>query len=108
FLQFDTSIRSVVCTTNAVESINARIRRAVNARGHFPTDAALPDALAVLNEQVAAAQADGSGGEPFVEEILEFRLSMLLVVQITLRISLSKARKGTNSAQAFSHSLMMA
>lgn len=40
FLQFDTSIRSVVCTTNAVESINARIRRAVNARGHFPTEAA--------------------------------------------------------------------
>ena len=40
FLQFDTSIRSVVCTTNAIESINARIRRAVNARGHFPTDAA--------------------------------------------------------------------
>ena len=38
----------------------------------------------------------------------EFRLSMLLVVQITLRISLSKARKGTNSAQALSHSLMIA
>jgi transposase-like protein len=37
FLQFDNSIRSVVCTTNAIESINARIRRAVNARGHFPT-----------------------------------------------------------------------
>jgi hypothetical protein len=31
----------VICSTNAVESINARIRRAVNARGHFPTDAAL-------------------------------------------------------------------
>ena len=28
------------CTTNAIESINARIRRAVNARGHFPTEAA--------------------------------------------------------------------
>jgi len=40
FLQFDNSIRSVVCTTNAIESINARIRRAVNARGHFPTEAA--------------------------------------------------------------------
>jgi putative transposase len=39
-LQFDNSIRSVVCTTNAIESINARIRRAVNARGHFPTEAA--------------------------------------------------------------------
>ena len=40
FLQFDTSIRTVVCTTNAMESVNARIRRAVNARGHFPTEAA--------------------------------------------------------------------
>jgi putative transposase len=35
FLQFDNSIRMVVCTTNAIESINSRIRRAVNARGHF-------------------------------------------------------------------------
>ena len=25
----------MICTTNAIESINARIRRAVNARGHF-------------------------------------------------------------------------
>jgi putative transposase len=40
FLQFDNSIRTVICTTNAIESINARIRRAVNARGHFPTEAA--------------------------------------------------------------------
>ncbi len=27
-------------TTNAIESINARLRRAVNARGHFPTEQA--------------------------------------------------------------------
>lgn len=40
FLQFDTEIRRVICTTNAIESINARIRRAVNARGHFPTEQA--------------------------------------------------------------------
>ena len=40
FLQFDTEIRTVICTTNAIESINARIRRAVNARGHFPTEQA--------------------------------------------------------------------
>jgi putative transposase len=38
FLRFDTEIRTVVCTTNAIESINARIRRAVNARGHFPNE----------------------------------------------------------------------
>jgi transposase-like protein len=40
FLQFDTEIRTIVCTTNAIESINARIRRAVNARGHFPNELA--------------------------------------------------------------------
>ena len=40
FLRFDTEIRTVVCTTNAIESINARIRRAVNARGHFPSEQA--------------------------------------------------------------------
>jgi putative transposase len=40
FLQFDTEIRTVICTTNAIESINARIRRAVNARGHFPNEQA--------------------------------------------------------------------
>jgi hypothetical protein len=36
FLRFDREIRTVICTTNAIESINARLRRAVNARGHFP------------------------------------------------------------------------
>jgi putative transposase len=40
FLQFDQDIRTVMCTTNAIESINARIRRAVNARGHFPNEQA--------------------------------------------------------------------
>ena len=40
FLQFDRDIRTVICTTNAIESINARLRRAVNARGHFPTEQA--------------------------------------------------------------------
>ena len=40
FLSFDTEIRKIVCTTNAIESVNARIRRAVKARGHFPNEAA--------------------------------------------------------------------
>ena len=40
FLQFDKKIRTIIYTTNAIESINARIRRAVNARGHFPTEQA--------------------------------------------------------------------
>lgn len=40
FLAFDAEIRKVVCSTNAIESVNARIRRAVRARGHFPNEAA--------------------------------------------------------------------
>jgi transposase-like protein len=40
FLSFDVEIRKIVCTTNAIESVNARIRRAVKARGHFPNEAA--------------------------------------------------------------------
>jgi len=40
FLRFDQEIRTVICTTNAIESINARLRRAVRARGHFPTEQA--------------------------------------------------------------------
>jgi putative transposase len=37
FLGFDKEIRTLICTTNAIESLNARFRRSVKARGHFPT-----------------------------------------------------------------------
>ena len=40
FLAFDVEIRTIVCSTNAIESVNARIRRAVRARGHFPHEQA--------------------------------------------------------------------
>ena len=38
FLAYDVEIRKVIRTTNATESINARYRRAVRARGHFPNE----------------------------------------------------------------------
>ncbi|SDN35422.1 Transposase (or an inactivated derivative) [Cryobacterium flavum] len=40
FLSYDPEIRQVICSTNAIESLNARYRRAVRARGHFPTEQA--------------------------------------------------------------------
>ncbi|WP_426623020.1 IS256 family transposase [Leifsonia sp. McL0607] len=40
FLDYDIEIRRVICSTNAIESLNARYRRAVRARGHFPTEQA--------------------------------------------------------------------
>jgi len=58
FLQFDTEIRTVICTTNAIESVNARFRRAVNARGHFPTEQA---ALKCLYLTVMSLDPTGKG-----------------------------------------------
>jgi transposase-like protein len=40
FLDYDIEIRTVICSTNAIESLNARYRRAIKARGHFPTELA--------------------------------------------------------------------
>jgi len=37
---YDLEIRTVICSTNAIESLNARYRRSVRARGHFPTELA--------------------------------------------------------------------
>lgn len=41
FLDSDLEIRRVLSTTNAIESLNARYRRAVRSRGHFPSQAAM-------------------------------------------------------------------
>jgi transposase-like protein len=40
FLDYDPEIRRVLCSTNAIESLNARYRRAIKARGHFPSEQA--------------------------------------------------------------------
>jgi transposase-like protein len=40
FLDYDVEIRKIICSTNAIESLNARYRRAVRVRGHFPNDQA--------------------------------------------------------------------
>lgn len=40
FLGFHQDVRRVIYTTNAIESVNARIRKAVKARGHFPNEQA--------------------------------------------------------------------
>ena len=45
FLEFPAELRRIVYTTNSIESLNARFRRAVRHRGHFPTEQA---ALKVL------------------------------------------------------------
>jgi transposase-like protein len=38
FFAFPPAIRRVIYTTNAIESVNAQVRKIVKTRGHFPTD----------------------------------------------------------------------
>jgi putative transposase len=38
FFAFPPDIRRVIYTTNALESVHARIRKVIKTRGHFPTD----------------------------------------------------------------------
>jgi putative transposase len=40
FFAFPPAIRKVIYTTNAIESVNARLRKILKTRGHFPTDEA--------------------------------------------------------------------
>ncbi|MFG1329521.1 IS256 family transposase, partial [Xanthobacter autotrophicus] len=50
FYAFPAEVRRILYTTNAIEALNAKLRRAVRARGHFPTDeAALKLLFLVLN-----------------------------------------------------------
>ena len=50
FFAFPDEVRRIIYTTNAIESLNAKLRRAVRARGHFPTDeSALKLLFLVLN-----------------------------------------------------------
>lgn len=45
FLAYDVEIQRVLVSTNAIESLNTRYRRAVGARGHFPTEQAALNCL---------------------------------------------------------------
>jgi putative transposase len=50
FFAFPDDVRRIVYTTNAIEALNSKLRRAVRARGHFPSDEAATKLLfLVLN-----------------------------------------------------------
>jgi putative transposase len=50
FFAFPDDVRRIIYTTNAIESLNAKLRRAIRTRGHFPTDeSALKLLFLVLN-----------------------------------------------------------
>lgn len=60
FLDYSPEIRRVIYSTNAIESLNARFRRATRARGHFPNEQA---AMKCLYMVVRSLDPTGTGQE---------------------------------------------
>ena len=38
FFAYSAEVRKMIYTTNAIKSVNAKLRRSVRSRGHFPSD----------------------------------------------------------------------
>ena len=55
FFAFPEAVRRMIYTTNAIESLNAKIRRAVRTRGHFPSDDAATKLLYLVLNHAAQA-----------------------------------------------------
>ena len=54
FFAFSATIRRAIYTTNAIESLNSTVRRAVRAHGHFPSDRAAAKLVFLALRNVAA------------------------------------------------------
>ena len=52
FFAFPLAVRRIIYTTNAIEALNAKLRRAVRTRGHFPNDEAATKLLYLVLRQV--------------------------------------------------------
>jgi putative transposase len=61
FLEFDTAIRRVIYTTNAIESINFQLRKITRNRGHFPSDEAAIKLLYLGIRNITGRHIDGEG-----------------------------------------------
>jgi len=48
FFTFPDEVRRIVYTTNSIEALNSKLRRAVRARGHFPNDEAATKLLYLI------------------------------------------------------------
>ena len=54
FFAFPPAVRKVIYTTNAIESVNAQLRKIVKTRGHFPTDEAATKLLWLALRNITA------------------------------------------------------
>ena len=60
FYAFPPEVRRVIYTTNAIESVNARLRKILKTRGHFPTDDAATKLIWLALRNITAEWARAS------------------------------------------------
>jgi putative transposase len=75
FLAFPSEIRSLIYTTNAIESLNARFRRSTRIRGHFPNETA---AIKILYLTIKTRDSKGGNAIGRVKNWKEMLNSLLL------------------------------
>jgi putative transposase len=54
FFAFPEGVRRIIYTTNAIEALNSKLRRAIRTRGHFPSDDAAAELLYLVLNHAAA------------------------------------------------------
>jgi len=60
FFAFPPDVRRVIYTTNALESVNAQVRKIIKTRGHFPTDEAATKLIGLALRNITAKWARGA------------------------------------------------
>ena len=55
FFVFPPAVRKVIYTTNAIESINGRLRKIIKTRGHFPSEEAAAKLIWLALRNITAA-----------------------------------------------------
>jgi putative transposase len=72
FFAFPPQIRRVIYTTNAIESVNARLRKIIKTRGHFPSDDAATKLIWLALRNITADW--GRGAKDWKEAMNQFAI----------------------------------
>jgi putative transposase len=72
FFAFPPQIRRVIYTTNAIESVNARLRKIIKTRGHFPSDDAAAKLIWLALRNITAEW--GRAGHNWKEAMNQFAI----------------------------------
>ncbi|MES2709777.1 MAG: transposase, partial [Verrucomicrobiota bacterium] len=54
FFSYQMEVRKIIYTTNAIESLNMRLRKVIKNRGHFPSDEAATKLLYLALRDITA------------------------------------------------------